>query len=143
MAAEPTHTKTVLIVDDEPFFRKLLSDLFGQKQCRVMTAATGEEAVTQAGHLRPDVIILDFHMPGLDGIATCKILKANQATSRIPVIILTAEESVELNQMAFEAGAHATVLKSMSQDRLMNIVDLFLPTGTPSGSPKSPKSPGA
>ena len=134
MAAEHTHKTTVLIVDDEPFFRRVLSDLFGQKQCLVVTATTGEEAVRQAGRLRPDIIILDFHMPGLDGIATCKILKANQATSRIPVIILTAEESVELNQMAFEAGAQATVLKSMSQDRLINIVDVFIPTGTSSGS---------
>jgi len=133
MAVEHRHKTTVLIVDDEPFFRKVLSDLFGQKQWRVVTAATGEEAVKQAMHLRPDVIILDFHMPGLDGIATCKILKANQATSRIPVIILTAEESVELNQMAFEAGAQATVLKSMSHDRLMNIVDVFIQTGTSSG----------
>jgi len=134
MAVEHRHKTTVLIVDDEPFFRKVLSDLFGQKQWRVVTAATGEEAVKQAMHLRPDVIILDFHMPGLDGIATCKILKANQATSRIPVIILTAEESVELNQMAFEAGAQATVLKSMSHDRLVNIVDVFIQTATSSGS---------
>jgi CheY-like chemotaxis protein len=134
MSAERTHKTTVLIVDDEPFFRKLLSDLFGQKQCRVVTAATGEEAMKQAIHLRPDVIILDFHMPGLDGVATCKILKANQATSRIPVVILTAEESVELNQMAFEAGAKATVLKAMSHDRLMNIVDVFISIGRPSGS---------
>jgi len=72
--------------------------------------------------------------PGLDAIVTCEILKANQATSRIPVIILTAEESVELNQMAFEAGAQATMLKSMSHDRLMNIVDVFIQTGTSSGS---------
>ena len=140
MAAEHTHKTTVLIVDDEPFFRKLLSDLFGQKQCRVVTAATGEEAMKQAMHLRPDVIILDFHMPGLDGIATCKILKANQATGRIPVIILTAEESSELNQMAFEAGAQATVLKSMSQDKLMNIVDVFIPTRTSSGPSRPPNT---
>ena len=134
MAAEHRYKKTVLIVDDEPFFRKVLSDLFGQRQCRVVTAATGEEAMKQAMHLRPDVIILDFHMPDLDGIATCKILKANQATSRIPVIILTAEESSELNQMAFEAGAQATVLKSMSHDRLVNIVDVFIQAATSSGS---------
>ena len=134
MTAEHTHKTTVLIVDDEPFFRKVLSDLFGQKQCRVVSVPTGEEGVKQAMHLRPDVIILDFHMPGLDGIATCKILKANQATRAIPVIILTAEESVELNQMAFEAGAQATVLKSMSHERLMNIVDVFIQTGTSSGS---------
>ncbi len=133
MTAKHRPQTTVLIVDDEPFFHKVLSELFGQRECRVVTAATGEEAVKQAMHHRPDVIILDFHMPGLDGIATCKILKANQATSRIPVIILTATESMELNQMAFEAGAQATVLKSMSQDRLMNIVDVFIPTGTSSG----------
>ena len=69
---------------------------------------------------------------------SCKILKANQATSRIPVIFLTAEESVDLNQGAFEAGAQATVLKSMSQDRLMNIVDVFIPTARPAVRPDLP-----
>lgn len=136
MTAKQRPQTTVLIVDDEPFFHKVLSELFGQRQCRVVTAATGEEGVKQAGRLRPDIIILDFHMPGLDGIATCKILKADQATRAIPVIILTASESAELNQMAFEAGAQATVLKSMSHDRLMNIVNVFIQTGPPGGPPK-------
>ena len=140
MTAEHKPQTTVLIVDDEPFFHKVLSELFGQGQCRVVTASTGEEGVRQAGRLRPDVIILDFHMPGLDGIATCKILKADQATRAIPVIILTAEESVELNQMAFETGAQATVLKSMSHDRLMNIVDVFIQTGTSSGPSRPPNT---
>jgi len=119
---------TVLLVDDEPFFLQLLSDFFTEEEFGVITAANGGDAVARARKHRPDLILLDLHMPAPDGLATCKTLKADKATREIPVIILTAEESTELNQMAFDAGAQVTALKSMKLDRLMNIVDVVLQT---------------
>jgi two-component system alkaline phosphatase synthesis response regulator PhoP len=119
---------TVLLVDDEPFFLQLLSDFFTEEEFGVITAKNGGDAVARARKHRPDLILLDLHMPAPDGLATCKNLKADKATRGIPVIILTAEESTELNQMAFDAGAQVTALKSMKLDRLMNIVDVVLQT---------------
>jgi len=125
--------KKILIVDDEDDILHFLDLVLREKGYDVATASGGHEALTKAQLERPDLVLLDIMMPGRDGYEVCKILKADQATRAIPVIILTAEESVELNQMAFEAGAQATVLKSMSHDRLMNIVDVFIQTGTSSG----------
>jgi CheY-like chemotaxis protein len=126
-----TRTKTtVLLVDDESFFLEVLSDLFNHREYSIVTAASGREGLEQARRHRPDVILLDLHMPSPDGIETCKLLKADETTREIPVVILTAEESLELNQMAFGAGAQATMLKSMSLDRLINFVDVILQTRT-------------
>ncbi len=72
------------------------------------------------------MVILDLEMPGLDGIETCHILRADETTRHIPVIILTASESLEVNRKAFGAGAQATVLKSMSREQLMNVVEITL-----------------
>lgn len=128
MADETAKKTKILLVDDHPFFLRYLSHFFDRKEYEVGTVASGREALEHARRLPPDLILLDLDMPDLDGIETCKLLKADEATRRIPVIILTAEESVELNKKAFGAGAQATVLKSMSRERLVNIVDVIVQT---------------
>ncbi len=114
----------ILLVDDHPLFLRYLSHFFPRQEYQLVTASNGEEALDQARQLEPDLIVLDLDMPTLDGIETCTLLKADEATRHIPVIILTASESLEVNRKAFGAGAQATVLKSMSRERLMNLVDL-------------------
>ncbi len=89
---------------------------FRRGEYELHTAESGDKAVEQARKLQPDMVILDLEMPGLDGIETC----------HIPVIILTASESLEVNRKAFGAGAQATVLKSMSREQLMNVVEITL-----------------
>lgn len=116
----------LLLVDDDPLFLRYLATLFPRKAYEVVTASDGQEAVKRARHLKPDLIVLDLDMPKLDGIETCKILKADEATKQIPVVVLTATETLEINQKSFEAGAQVTVLKSVSRERLANIVDVVL-----------------
>lgn len=116
----------VLLVDDSPLFLRFLAHFFRHGEYELLTAESGEKAVEQARQLQPDIVILDLEMPGLDGIETCHILRADETTRRIPVIILTASESLEVNRKAFGAGAQATVLKSMSREQLMNIVEITL-----------------
>lgn len=128
MAGESTKKIEVLLVDDDAFFLKFITHFFARKGYEVSTASNGEEALEYARSYQPDIIVLDVDMPAPDGIETCKILKADEATRQIPVIILTATESVELNQKAFTAGAEGTVLKTMSQERLLNLVDVAVST---------------
>jgi CheY-like chemotaxis protein len=116
----------LLLVDDDPLFLRYLATLFPRKEYEVVTASNGQEAVKHARRLKPDLIVLDLDMPKPDGIETCKILKADEATKQIPVVILTATEDLELNQKSFDAGAQVTVLKSVNRDRLANIVDVVL-----------------
>lgn len=126
IAPEKGERTRVLLVDDHPLFLRYLAHFFRRGEYELVTAEGGEKAVEQARQLQPDLIILDLEMPGLDGIETCKILRADETTRGIPVIILTASESLEVNQKAFGAGAQATVLKSMSREQLLNVVEITL-----------------
>ena len=118
----------LLLVDDQPFFLAMGQNILRAKGYEVHTASSGAAALEAVRAARPDAIVLDVEMPGMDGIETCRRLKANPATAEIPVVILTATPEPKLNQRAFQAGAEATVLKSVSADRLLNMVHLVLTT---------------
>ena len=140
MADEKKGKKKVLLVDDDPLFLRYLTRLFPRKEYEVVTVSSGKEALEQARRLRPDLVILDLDMADLDGIETCKLLKAEEATRQIAVIILTAMESLELNQMAFDAGAQAMVLKSMNRERLLNIVEVVIQSKSVADSAAVPEA---
>lgn len=129
MLKEDKQSATLLLVDDTSFFLRLYSDIFARAKFQVVTASSGEEALEKAQGFRPDIIIIDLEMPGIDGIETCKRLKAEKTTAQIPVVILTASENPKLNEQAFKAGAEATVAKSMAPERVVNIVEVVLLTG--------------
>ena len=118
----------VLFVDDQPFFLTYYQNILTAKGFQVLTASSGEEGLKEAAKVQPDLIILDMEMPGLDGIEVCSMLKANETTQHIPIVILTATLDPKLNEKAFQAGAEATVLKSMNTDRLLNLLHVVLTT---------------
>lgn len=128
MAGERKKKTKVLLVDDDAFFLRFVTSFFPREEYEVLGASNGDEALEHARRFRPDVILLDLNMPNRDGIETCTLLKADKATGDIPVIILTATDNVELNQKAFGAGAHATILKEMSRERLLNLVEIAAST---------------
>ena len=80
----------ILVIDDDPDERRHLTDLLRRQQYQVSTAADGQLGYQQALARRPDLILLDVRMPGLDGFAACRLLKANPLTEAVPVIFLTA-----------------------------------------------------
>lgn len=118
----------ILLVDDQPFFLTYHRNILTAKGFQVLTAADGEEGLREAAKLRPDLIILDMEMPGLDGIEVCSRLKTEERTRHVPVVILTATQDPKLNEKAFKAGAEATVLKSTNTDRLLNLLKVILTT---------------
>jgi len=118
--------RRLLLVDDQPFFLAMGQNIFRARGYEVQTACSGSEALAAVRAARPDAIILDVEMPGMDGIETCRRLKANPATAKIPVVILTATLDTKLNEKAFKAGAEATVQKSVDADRLLNMVKIVL-----------------
>jgi len=118
--------KTVLIIDDQPFFITMQQNLLRQQGYRVLAASNGAEGLARARQHKPDLILLDIEMPGMDGFAVCQKLKQDEALRHIPVIILTATQDVKLNERAFKAGAEITVLKSVSGERLLNMLRIAL-----------------
>ena len=118
----------ILIVDDQPFFISMARNILQSRGYSVISALNGEEGIQEARRSRPDLIILDVEMPGIDGITTCTRLKRDPELKSIPVVILTATLDPQLNQKAFKAGAEATILKASSADRILNMVKVVLTT---------------
>lgn len=123
------HPTKILIIDDQPFFITMLKNVFQAQGYQVVGASNGEEGLVLAKEHRPDAILLDVEMPGMDGFTVCERLKQDFSLKHIPVIILTATDDAKLNQKAFKAGAEITALKSMAGDRLINILSLTLRKG--------------
>lgn len=106
--------KTILIVDDTPTNIGIISSVL-KDSFRMKVATNGEKAlVIASADDRPDLILLDIEMPGIDGYEVCRRLKANSATSGIPVIFLTAKTEHEDEKQGFEVGAVDYVHKPFS-----------------------------
>ncbi len=110
---------TVLIVDDELLNRDLLEQELLEAGYRTLSAVNGEEAIEIAARLRPDLILLDAMMDGLDGFATCERLKAIEAARGIPVIFLTALTDTDTKLRAFKVGAVDYVTKPFQTEELL------------------------
>jgi two-component system NtrC family response regulator len=108
----------LLIVDDEERILLLLKQLFADAGHSVATALTGEEALHLAGEQRPDVVLLDLRLPGMDGLYVLGKLKT--VVSKAEVIIMTAFASVENAVEAMKAGAADYIMKPFNMD------DMFL-----------------
>ena len=80
----------VLVVDDNPTNLSVLVNLLRDVGLRVLVATDGESAIEQITYIKPDLILLDVMMPGIDGFETCQRLKANPETVKIPIIFMTA-----------------------------------------------------
>jgi len=101
--------RKILVVDDESDIRELLKNFLATEGYNVILAADGEAALRLAAEENPDVIILDIRMPGIDGIETCRRLRATKSTSLIPVIVATALRDALMESL--EAGADDFVTK--------------------------------
>ncbi len=95
----------ILIVDDEPNNLKVLSGILESWGVELKFAINGISALETAKLYPPDIILLDINMPGMDGLTACEILKKTQFVNDIPVIFLTAYDSIEIKEKAFNAGA--------------------------------------
>lgn len=99
----------ILVVEDEQDLRELLGKYFCDMGYHVLVTANGTEALDLAQREKPHLVLLDLKIPEVDGLETCKKLKADQTTKAIPVIIVTAYNN-ELNE-ALAAGADDFVAK--------------------------------
>lgn len=116
----------VLVVDDTPDNLALMSDLL-RDTCKVRVANSGERALRLLGNgPPPDLILLDIMMPGMDGYAVIRALKANPQTRDIPVLFLTAKSEVEDERIGLELGAVDYLTKPVSHAILQARVKIHL-----------------
>jgi|SRR5688572_25298867 putative two-component system response regulator len=109
--SEAGSRNTVLVVDDSPDGLQILNEVL-KRQYHVRLAGSGEEALQAAQQKpRPDAILLDIMMPGMDGYEVCSRLKANAATRDIPVIFITAKVDADDAQRGFDLGGADYITK--------------------------------
>ena len=122
----------VLVVDDEASIREVLSEhLSGRSQpYEVMTAADGFEAGRLVATFRPDVVLLDLRMPGMDGFQVCRTIKADPETSSTVVIAMTGYYTPETEARILECGAMRCLAKPIEPSALATQIDgLFAQDG--------------
>ena len=108
----------ILIVDDELFNRQVLEVMLARPGYVISTATTGEEALAMVGTHPPDLILLDVMMPGLDGYQVVARIKADPATAKIPVIMVTALDDRRAKMLAQLAGAEDFLTKPVERAEL-------------------------
>jgi DNA-binding response OmpR family regulator len=117
---------SVLIIDDEPALRKIVSRVFEQRGYAVMEADNGVDGLNSALDSKPDLIVLDLMMPGIHGFEVCKGIRANKVGYR-PVIIVTSAKSYKPDiDKATEVGADAFLVKPTDLNELLRIADEHL-----------------
>jgi signal transduction histidine kinase len=110
---------TILVVDDTPTNLSVLLDYLNQSGFKTLIAQDGEGALEQADFARPDIILLDVMMPGIDGFETCKQLKTNDTTKDIPIIFMTALSETVDKVKGFQYGAVDYITKPFQQEEVL------------------------
>lgn len=109
-------SKKLLVVDDETEICEFLKSFFEEREYEVYTANTGEEAIEGVRNLTPQLVLLDVHMPGMDGMNVLKEIKQNHP--EIKVIMVTALETREKIEEAMRLGADNYITKPLSLEYL-------------------------
>jgi CheY-like chemotaxis protein len=123
MAAEPVDPFRILLVEDEPIIRELVSSMLSDGSVDVVCAADGYEGLKLAKSRVFNLILMDVVLPQMDGVTVCRILKSDPVTARIPLYMLTAKAKRADMEIATLAGADGYIQKPFRGTELMALVD--------------------
>jgi DNA-binding response OmpR family regulator len=118
--------KKVLIVEDEDLIVRVLSIRLEGLGYKVFSAVDGEEGLKAARREKPDLVILDIGLPGIDGTTLCELIKSSPETKDVKVIMLTGKKLVGDMEKSFEAGADAYVNKPYEWARLQAHIEKLI-----------------
>jgi two-component system cell cycle response regulator DivK len=118
--------KTVLVVDDSSLNRKLIRTILDLKKIRTIEAGDAEKALELTRLHRPDLILMDLQLPGMNGLEATEVLKTDSETASIPIVILSAGSIPEDGRQMRQSGASGLILKPFSAGELLETVSSFL-----------------
>ncbi len=110
-ASSSTGRRRVLVTDDEPTTRMLVRRLLERDDFEVIEAASGDDGIARAIADRPDVVLMDLNMPGMDGFEAIRRLRRQMVFATLPIIVLTAEEGADVQQRVLALGADDYIVK--------------------------------
>ena len=118
--------KNVMVVEDNEKNRKLMRVVLKAKGYNIIEAATGEEALNLLKNQKPDIILMDIQLPGIDGLTLIKQIKASVITKDIPIIAVTAYAMKRDEQKILDTGCNAYVSKPINTQELPLIVEKYI-----------------
>jgi len=116
----------ILVVDDNVDFCQNMADILELKGYEVVTAYDGAKALELVKQSDFDVVLMDIMMPNIDGYTACNIIKKNQATTAVPVIMLTGVRHELNKKLAEKIGADGYITKPVATDLLFRMVERIL-----------------
>jgi PAS domain S-box-containing protein len=117
---------TILIIDDDPFNLAIVTDYLREEDYEILVAEDGRVGVERARFARPDLILMDVLMPGIDGFEACRRLKEDEAIGQIPVIFMTALADTDHKIKGFAAGAVDYLTKPSQREEVLARVGVHL-----------------
>lgn len=114
-------SKKVLIIDDEPDLLKVTSFRLQKKGYKVIMAEDGKDGLQIIREKRPDVVLLDLQIPGMNGVEVLKAVKADESIRDIPIVIFTANAD-EIKDIQSRTGADDTLLKPYEPEDLLGVI---------------------
>lgn len=124
-AAAPTFASTVLVVDDVRYMLELAT-LFLARTARVRTALGGEKGLDAVRYLRPDLVLCDDFMPGIDGYELCRAVRQDPEVADTPFIMMMSDPGARAHGAAIRAGADDVIAKPLERMSLVEAVSRFL-----------------
>ncbi len=119
----------ILVVDDDALSLELVSEFLGAEGYRVLTSISAEEALSLTREELPDLVLMDIRLPGMDGLAATRSLKADPLIDHIPVIATTALATKSDEAQVLEAGCESHLVKPLDLPRLLATVKKYLGPG--------------
>lgn len=119
--------KKLLVVDDQPEIVNLIRRMFEARGFDIISGKDGQEALDLTRSERPDLLLLDLDLPRIDGFEVCRQLKADEATKKIPVVMMTAAHvTTEAAKRGVSTGADEYVAKPFLREVLVHNVERLL-----------------
>jgi two-component system alkaline phosphatase synthesis response regulator PhoP len=116
--------RKILVADDEDVITEFLKDFLGGIGYKIIVAKDGEETLQQI-EKNPDLVLLDVKMPKLSGIEVCKIIKSDENTQHIPVLMFSAKAQLYEQKKGFDAGADAYITKPITFPELVKVIKSY------------------
>jgi CheY-like chemotaxis protein len=120
----------ILLVDDEPEIRYITRRMLERAGHSVVEASDGERALKMLKEERPDLVLLDVRMPGMNGWEVCRKIKSSSETRHIPVVMFTVRTSKDSVKKSRECGAEAHINKPFEREELLRVVGEMLRSAT-------------
>lgn len=119
----------ILVVDDETDFRTIIASVLERAGYDVVTAVDGFEALEKFATAKPNLLLLDGHLPDLDGFEVCRRLRSTPAGAKVPIILCTVRSAISNVSEGLGAGATGYLLKPFDPSELLSAVTAALGVG--------------